>query len=120
MLNRFCSSRREVTPKTLLRFVLVPTHYPSLPSPTSGLQPPRWSPLGIDLGLPDETADARSTRSRDPTSAIIPEDTKNRAEELKQAVEAITSQTLLMELSLDGQLFQYLSSAWQDLVGYAL
>lgn len=89
-------------------------------SPTSGLQPPRWSPLGIDLGLPDETADARSTRSRDPTSAIVPEDTKNRAEELKQAVEAITSQTLLMELSLDGQLFQYLSSAWQDLVGYAL
>jgi hypothetical protein len=79
--------------------------------------PPRWSPLGIDLGAPDDSADARSTRSRDPTASNLPEDTKTRASELKEAVEAITAQTLLMELSLDGQLFQYLSSAWQDLVG---
>ncbi|GAA5875846.1 hypothetical protein JCM16303_004019 [Sporobolomyces ruberrimus] len=86
-------------------------------SPSSALQPARWSPLGIDLGVPDDAADARSTRSRDPTAANIPEDPKHRAEELKHAVEAITAQTLLMELSLDGQLFQYLSSAWQDLVG---
>ncbi|GAA5951029.1 hypothetical protein JCM3765_004657 [Sporobolomyces pararoseus] len=91
----------------------VPALSPSSPSQ----QPPRWSPLGIDLGAPEDSADARSTRSRDPTASIAPEETKNRAEELKQAVEAITAQTLLMELSLDGQLFQYLSSAWQDLVG---
>ncbi|GAA5896311.1 uncharacterized protein JCM6883_006866 [Sporobolomyces salmoneus] len=86
-------------------------------SPSSSSQPARWSPLGIDLGVPDDSADAQSTRSREPTASITPEDTKTRAEELKHAVEAITAQTLLMELSLDGQLFQYLSSAWQDLVG---
>ncbi|GAA5839142.1 hypothetical protein JCM3766R1_002269 [Sporobolomyces carnicolor] len=88
----------------------------SVPALSPG-QSARWSPLGIDLGAPDDAIDARSTRSRDPTASLAPEDTKGRAEELKQAVEAITAQTLLMELSLDGQLFQYLSSAWQDLVG---
>ncbi|GAA6061906.1 hypothetical protein JCM10212_000531 [Sporobolomyces blumeae] len=89
---------------------------PSL-SPTSALQTSRWSPLGIDLGSPEESSPARVARSREPTAGVNPEEAKSRAEELKQAVEAITSQTLLMELSLDGQLFQYLSSAWQDLVG---
>ncbi|GAA5922084.1 uncharacterized protein JCM15063_003180 [Sporobolomyces koalae] len=89
---------------------------PSL-APPAGAQPPHWSPLGIDLGAPDESIDTRSTRSRAPTASAGPDDTRHRAEELKQAVEAITSQTLLMELSLDGQLFQYLSSAWQDIVG---
>ncbi|GAA6014858.1 hypothetical protein JCM11491_002139 [Sporobolomyces phaffii] len=90
----------------------------SVPALSPSSQPPRWSPLGIDLGLPDDVGDARSTRSRDPTASYAPEEeTKHRAEELKHAVEAITAQTLLMELSLDGQLFQYLSSAWQDLVG---
>ncbi|GAA5951604.1 hypothetical protein JCM21900_000525 [Sporobolomyces salmonicolor] len=88
-------------------------------SPTAALQPPgpKWSPLGIDLGMQGQGRPEEVARSREPSTSVPEEDAKQRADELRQAVEAITSQTLLMELSLDGQLFQYLSSAWQDLVG---
>lgn len=87
---------------------------------TSSLQSPqpKWSPLGIDLG---DRADAMSEaggRTREVSTAVGEDDSQQRVEDLHEAVETIRSQTLLMELSLDGQLFQYLSSAWQDLVGY--
>ncbi|KAL8284258.1 hypothetical protein RQP46_005007 [Phenoliferia psychrophenolica] len=73
-----------------------------------------YSPLGIDLGVPEDGEDSRATGVA-PTS---PEDTTKRdAEDLRRTVDQVRSQTLLMELSLDGQLFQYLSSAWEDLVG---
>ncbi|GAA5865061.1 hypothetical protein JCM1840_005725 [Sporobolomyces johnsonii] len=88
-------------------------------SPAVALQPPgpKWSPLGIDLGMQGQGRPEEVGRSREPSTSVPEEEAKQRADELRQAVEAITSQTLLMELSLDGQLFQYLSSAWQDLVG---
>ncbi|GAA5995135.1 uncharacterized protein JCM10292_004556 [Rhodotorula paludigena] len=91
----------------------------SVPS-SGGLQPPapRWSPLGIDLGEQVETLSDGAGRSREPSTARPQEDdTVQRADDLRQAVETIRAQTLLMELSLDGQLLQYLSSAWQELVG---
>ncbi|GAA6004420.1 hypothetical protein JCM10207_000719 [Rhodosporidiobolus poonsookiae] len=90
----------------------------SVPS-TVALQPaaPKWSPLGIDLGEQNEDAQEVLGRPREPSVAVSDGDIKQRANDLRQAVEAIRAQTLLMELSLDGQLFQYLSSAWQDLVG---
>ncbi|GJN91534.1 hypothetical protein Rhopal_004557-T1 [Rhodotorula paludigena] len=91
----------------------------SVPS-SGGLQPPapRWSPLGIDLGEQVETLSDGAGRSREPSTARPQEDdTIQRADDLRQAVETIRAQTLLMELSLDGQLLQYLSSAWQELVG---
>lgn len=79
-----------------------------------------YSPLGIDLGVRDHDdstgAQAPSQLLASPTTA---EDaTKRDAEDLRQAVDEVRSQTLLVELSLDGQLFQYLSSAWEELVGF--
>jgi hypothetical protein len=77
----------------------------------------KYSLLGIDLGAhsrdPEDTAEPILSGQPSPT-----EDTaQQHAEELRQEVEEVRSQTLLMELSLDGQVFEYLSSAWQDLVG---
>lgn len=69
----------------------------------------KFSPLGIDLGPVMMT----------PSHPASPTTVKD-AEDLRLTVEAVRSQTLLMELSLDGQLFQYLSSAWGDLVGYVV
>lgn len=75
-----------------------------------------YSPLGIDLGV--QAGQAGQFVANKP---VVSEDTTKRdAEDLRQAVEQVRSQTLLMELSLDGQLFQYLSSAWQELVGCVL
>jgi len=95
----------------------------SVPSTAAmgGASAPKWSPLGIDLGG-DRSAvlvDEREPRTREPTQTAQQEEdeTHQRADDLRQAVETIRSQTLLIELSLDGQLFQYLSSAWRDLVG---
>ncbi|KAI5474189.1 serine/threonine protein kinase RIM15, partial [Pseudohyphozyma bogoriensis] len=81
-------------------------------SSTSPTQPAKYSPLGIDLGGGDESAGEPAEATED-SHAVTAGD----AEDLRQAVETVTSQTLLMELSLNGQLFQYLSSAWLDLVG---
>ncbi|GAA6036568.1 hypothetical protein JCM8097_001229 [Rhodosporidiobolus ruineniae] len=95
----------------------------SVPS-TTALQPPlgpKWSPLGIDLGLANdeekEELAGQDGRRREQSAAVTEGEIKQRADDLRQAVETIRQQTLLIELSLDGQLFQYLSSAWQDLVG---
>ncbi|GAA5827005.1 hypothetical protein JCM11251_002203 [Rhodosporidiobolus azoricus] len=94
--------------------------FSSVPS-TAALQPPapKWSPLGIDLGEQREQVEelAEDGRKREATIVAPEEEIKQRTEDLRQAVETIRAQTLLMELSLDGQLFQYLSSAWQELVG---
>lgn len=99
----------------------------SVPSTAAmqGASAPKWSPLGIDLGDRDRVevlSDAAEPRTREPTQTMQQpgaEDTLQRADDLRQAVETIRQQTLLVELSLDGQLFQYLSSAWRDLVGCA-
>lgn len=78
-----------------------------------------YSPLGIDLGVQsDEQGQAGQLVAVEPP--VTEDTTKQDADDLRQAVEQVRSQTLLMELSLDGQLFQYLSSAWQELVGYVL
>lgn len=76
----------------------------------------KYSPLGIDLGVPEDENESARLAGLAPTS---PEDAAKRdAEDLRRTVDQVRSQTLLMELSLDGQLFQYLSSAWEDLVGF--
>ncbi|KAK4700084.1 serine/threonine-protein kinase RIM15, partial [Phenoliferia sp. Uapishka_3] len=74
-----------------------------------------FSPLGIDLGVPEE--DGNSSQATGLAFTSSEDATKRDAEDLRQAVDEVRSQTLLMELSLDGQLFQYLSSAWEELVG---
>lgn len=98
----------------------------SQPSPPAIGQPPAstWTPLGIDL---DDTEDSPRSpvggHARVPSNADADSETAGRVEavsrvgDLHQAVDTIRAQTLLMELSLNGQLFQYLSSAWQDFVG---
>lgn len=78
------------------------------------IQPAKWSPLGIDLG--EESTDP--ARDADPLVARLDENaTRKDADDLRQAVEEIRSQTLLMELSLVGEKIQYVSSAWEDLAG---
>lgn len=52
--------------------------------------------------------------SHAPASAGI---TQGRAEDLRNAVEEVRSATIMMELSLEGQLFHYLSPVWEDVVG---
>ncbi|KAK4055098.1 rim15, signal transduction response regulator [Microbotryomycetes sp. JL201] len=93
----------------------------SLPAPS------KWSPLGIDLGVPapeqmreDATTivdQARPERPGAPEGRTSQEFADQRAADLRQTVDEIRSSTLLMELSLDGQLFQFLSSAWEELTG---
>ncbi|SCV68579.1 BQ2448_700 [Microbotryum intermedium] len=81
---------------------------------------PRWSPLGIDLGEQSANpGDSESTQQFDDIDADAASEDAAEAhhEDLRQTVEQIRSSTLLMELTLDDQLFQYLSSAWQELVG---
>lgn len=86
--------------------------------------PSKWSPLGIDLGEPAEdggrpplTQQLSDTDLDSTTADATAEETAEHADALKQTVEEIRSSTLLMELTLDGQVFQFLSSAWEDLVG---
>ncbi|GAA5992000.1 hypothetical protein JCM10908_000689 [Rhodotorula pacifica] len=106
----------EESPEPRSRDVSISSQ-PSLPV-TGHQQPPTWSPLGIDLGERPAAPEKSPLRhAREPSS--VPADTESQARvgDLHQAVDTIRAQTLLMELSLNGQLFQYLSSAWQDLVG---
>lgn len=77
----------------------------------------KYSPLGIDLGLEGNEQATFSQLLDVGPIAETEENTKRDADDLREAVDQVRSQTLLMELSLDGQLFQYLSSAWLDLVG---
>lgn len=92
----------------------------SQPSPPiiaqKGVQP-AWSPLGIDLGESAMATSPGAVHAREPSATAAEVDARSRVGDLHQAVDTIRAQTLLMELSLNGQLFQYLSSAWQDLVG---
>ena len=71
----------------------------------------KYSPLGIDLGTTESVVDDA------PTPVMAQDTIQKDADDLRHTVEQVRSQTLLMELSLDGQLFQYLSSAWEELVG---
>ncbi|GAA5925415.1 hypothetical protein JCM10213_008785 [Rhodosporidiobolus nylandii] len=92
----------------------------SVPS-MAALQPtaPKWSPLGIDLGVQSEAPPKAEEdgRRRESSTQVSETEIKQRADDLRQAVESIRAQTLLVELSLDGQLLQYISSAWQEVVG---
>lgn len=90
--------------------------YSSSTAAPISLGAPKWSPLGIDLGVQSEAGDAAQQVS-DADIQLDEDATQQHAEDLRQTVEEIRNSTLLMELSLDGQLFQYLSSAWQELVG---
>ncbi|SGY33607.1 BQ5605_C002g01515 [Microbotryum silenes-dioicae] len=82
---------------------------------------PRWSPLGIDLGEqsanPDDSEPTQQQFDDVDADATSEDAAEAHHEDLRQTVEQIRSSTLLMELTLDDQLFQYLSSAWQELVG---
>lgn len=51
------------------------------------------------------------------TASSSAEITRGRAEDLRNAVEEVRSATIMMELSLDGSLFHYLSPVWEDVVG---
>lgn len=81
------------------------------------------SPLGIDLGTQRMNEDPpTSTR----ISVTLPSGTPleeeqfviNEADVLREAVEEVRNATILMELQLDGESFQYLSPVWTDVVGY--
>lgn len=93
----------------------------SIAPPVSLPPSTKWSPLGIDLGeaaANDGTAPAFAPQLSDADlAAAAADETAEHAEQLKQTVEEIRSSTLLMELTLDGQMFQFLSSAWEELVG---
>lgn len=78
------------------------------------------SPLGVDLGIhrveeegPGDTSLKVSAPSAVPEEATRAEE----AEVLREAVEEVRSVTILMELALDGESFQYLSPVWEDVVG---
>lgn len=101
----FVAKPAIVTPASLLK------------SPASNDSPEfssstKYSPLGIDLGT-TEAAEIDNA----PTLDMVQDTIQKDADDLRHTVEQVRSQTLLMELSLDGQLFQYLSSAWEELVG---
>ncbi|KAM0793596.1 hypothetical protein ACM66B_001029 [Microbotryomycetes sp. NB124-2] len=90
----------------------------SLPAPS------KWSPLGIDLGVPapepprnDSVEATAGSQPPELEMRTSQEFADQRAADLRQTVDEIRSSTLLMELSLDGQLFQFLSSAWEELTG---
>ena len=65
------------------------------------------SPLGIDMGEP-----VGAQGEEHPPAEVV--------DDLRAAVEESRRQTLLIELSLDGQLLQYLSSAWAEITGCVL
>lgn len=80
------------------------------------------SPLGADLGIHrvEEEAAADTTMTvTGPLTIQEPEEPQvDEAEVLREAVEEVRSATILMELALDGESFQYLSPVWEDVVGY--
>lgn len=79
------------------------------------------SPLGIDLGVHRVEEDAPADTSMKVSAPVMVAEQSSRAEEaevLREAVEEVRSATILMELALDGESFQYLSPIWEDVVGY--
>ena len=94
--------------------IITPANLLKSPSPNEGAEfsaSTKYSPLGIDLGTAESEVDDA------PTPVVVQDTIQKDADDLRHTVEQVRSQTLLMELSLDGQLFQYLSSAWEELVG---
>lgn len=80
------------------------------------------SSLGIDLGIHrvDEEAGDTSLKVSGPPAADDSGTTRaEEAEVLREAVEEVRNATILMELALDGESFQYISPVWEDVVGYA-
>lgn len=77
--------------------------------------------LGLDLGVhrvEEESVADDSMRVAAPilrTADISPE--ADEAENLREAVEEVRNATILMELALDGDSFQYLSPVWNEVVG---
>jgi hypothetical protein len=81
------------------------------------------TPLGVDLGdrfrPPSPTSGADTSKGpAGPQPGVLPDESPRLgAEELKRAVERVRKETLLLELALDGETFQYLSPVWRELVG---
>lgn len=77
------------------------------------------SPLDIDLG-DRPIMPATESQQRLSVTAPKPQDASQAqtdAQDLKTAVEEVRNATILMELSLQDELFHYLSPVWQDVVG---
>ena len=79
------------------------------------------SSLGIDIGVhrPEEETGDTSLKVSGPP--VVDQSGAGRAEEaetLREAVEEVRNATILMELALDGESFQYISPVWEDVVGY--
>jgi serine/threonine-protein kinase RIM15 len=89
--------------------------------PRQSLQSPGFpTPLGIDLGerfRPPSPSGADSSRHSSIPTGTQEDAPRLGAEELKQAVERVCKETLLMELQLDGQSFQHLTPVWKRFVG---
>jgi hypothetical protein len=79
------------------------------------------SPLGIDLGTQrmdeDPSSSTRMSVALPSGTAVKEDQLANEAEVLREAVEEVRNATILMELQLDGESFQYLSPVWTDVVG---
>jgi hypothetical protein len=77
--------------------------------------------MGIDIGVhrPEEETGDTSLKVSGPP--VVDQSGAGRAEEaetLREAVEEVRNATILMELALDGESFQYISPVWEDVVGY--
>ena len=82
------------------------------------------SPLGIDLGVhrvEEEAPGDTHLKVAGPVQIADGEAATathaDEAEVLREAVEEVRNATILMELALDGDSFQYLSPVWEDVVG---
>lgn len=73
--------------------------------------------LDAKSGQAPAGSSVHSAPPEEPTSAPAPEISQGKADDLANAVEEVRSATIMMELSLDGRRFHYLSPVWEDVVG---
>ena len=97
-----------------------PSTSASLP-PKAGLRENmQASSLGLDLGVhrvEEEAGDSSMKVSGPPLNGDAGTARAEEAENLREAVEEVRNATILMELALDGESFQYISPVWEDVVG---
>lgn len=92
----------------------------SLPPKAGAREEPQATSLGIDLGIHRVEEEAGDTSMKVTGPPAVDESGATRAEEaevLREAVEEVRNATILMELALDGESFQYISPVWEDVVG---
>ena len=78
------------------------------------------TPLGIELGMhrvEEEGPTNTNMTVSAPKASMENGGQTDEAEVLREAVEEVRNATILMELQLDGESFQYLSPVWSDVVG---